>query len=311
MMKADRQLSELTGERLGIHQYNEFRLPNRRCIMFRLTLFSIIALLLCTSSVMGEQDHALIDERSTLVTHGKIISQKEVLVKSGIFGVIEEIYVDVGDPVKVGSPIAKVTLVPDYEKVQTAQSELAKAKIEYEYTLVNFNRVKKLHKQNLISEASFKEMEVEYQLKASAIEKLEDIINLLLNGKSKHLDSVPNIIYATSSGTVMGLEVGVGDYITAAMSFNSGTTIAHIADMNNLIFSSRISEENLSRLNIGSDLKVTLKAYPTYEISAKVESISYVGEDVNGQTFFNYIASIQDGHSNVLRVGLSAESVIR
>jgi multidrug efflux pump subunit AcrA (membrane-fusion protein) len=50
---------------------------------------------------MGKQDHALIAERSDLVTHGKIISQKEVLVKSGIFGVIEEIYVHMGDTVNV------------------------------------------------------------------------------------------------------------------------------------------------------------------------------------------------------------------
>lgn len=279
--------------------------------MFRLTLFSVSILVLLASSVMGDQDNTHINKPSLLVTHGKIVSQKDVLVKSGIFGVIEEIYVDVGDKVSLGTPIAKITLVPDYEKVQTAQSELAKAKIEHEHTLANFNRVKELRRQNLISEASFKEIELEHQLKVSAIEKLEDIINLLLNGKSKHLGGVSNVVYATSSGTVVGLDVGIGDYITAAMSFNSGTTIAHIADMNNLIYSSRISEENLSKLKIGSELMVRLKAYPTYEIRAKVESISYIGEDIDGQTFFNYIASIQDGHSSVLRVGLSADSLIR
>jgi hypothetical protein len=66
-----------------------------------LKLFSIFALLLLTSSVMGKQDHALVAERSDLVAHGKIIFQKEVVVKSGIFGVIEEIYVDIGDTVSV------------------------------------------------------------------------------------------------------------------------------------------------------------------------------------------------------------------
>lgn len=279
--------------------------------MFRLAFLSISVLILLVSSVMGDQDNVHINEPSVLVTHGKIVSQKDVLVKSGIFGVIEEIYVDVGDKISLGAPIAKITLVPDYEKVQTAQSELEEAKIEYAHTLANFNRVKELHKQNLISEASFKEIELEHQLKASAIEKLKDIINLLLNGKSKHLGGVSNIVYATSSGTVVGLDVGVGDYITAAMSFNSGTTIAHIADMNNLIYLSRISEENLSKLKMGSDLKVRLRAYPDYEINAKVVSISYVGENIDGQTFFNYVASIEDGHSNVLRVGLSADSVIR
>lgn len=279
--------------------------------MFHFIIVSISVLLFLTPSVLGSQDNTPLFKPSILVTHGKIISQQEIFVKSGIFGVIEEIYVEVGDTVKVGSPIAKVAMVPDYEKVQAVQSELAKAKIEYEYSLANFNRVKKLHEKKLTSEASFKEVDVEHQLKASAIEKLEDITNLLINGSSKHLENIPNIIYATSSGTVVGLDVGIGDYITAAMSYNSGTTIALIADMENLIYLSRISEEDLSKLNIGNDLTVTLKAYPAYEVNAKVESISYVGEDVDGKTFFQYVASIQDDHRKLLRVGLSAVSVIK
>ena len=72
-------------------------------------------------------------ERSTLakktVATGSIVPAKEVAIKPRVSGVIEEIYLKAGDPVKVGQEIAKIKLVPNAVSINNAEAQVQQAKL--------------------------------------------------------------------------------------------------------------------------------------------------------------------------------------
>jgi HlyD family secretion protein len=276
-----------------------------------LTMSTLLFLIILTTAAATNGQKAekyLLAEPIT--TDGKILSRKAVLVKSAAFGIIEEIYVKPGDNVKPGDPIAKVKLIPDYEKVQAFHADVMRAKIEYKSALENFHRVEALFKRNLTSEAAYKDAETELGIKESQQIKAEGLGHLLATGKSRLGDEVTNMVYATQKGMVVSLGVSVGDFITAAMNFNQGTTIANIIDMQDLIFSSQIDEQNVDSLHVGKEIIVYLKNSSHTQIKAKIEFISYVAEEINGQTVFKYTASLITPRKDIARVGLSAQSSI-
>lgn len=83
----------------------------------------------------GDEDNAKTEkvERSSLakktVATGSIIPAKEVAIKPRVSGVIEEIYLKAGEPVKVGQEIAKIKLVPNAVSINNAEAQVQQAQL--------------------------------------------------------------------------------------------------------------------------------------------------------------------------------------
>ena len=59
--------------------------------------------------------------------------------------------------------------------------------------------------------------------------------------------------------------------------FNDGTTIATVANMNDLIFRGNIDETEVGRIHEGMPVKITLGALQNMEFDAQLEYISPKG----------------------------------
>ena len=67
-------------------------------------------------------------------------------------------------------------------------------------------------------------------------------------------------IRATVAGTVLEIPVEKGDQVIASNSFNAGTTVATIADLNKMIFEGKVDEAEVGKLNNVMPLEVNLGA---------------------------------------------------
>ena len=177
------------------------------------------------------------DVLKTTVITGKIEPRNEVSVKPQISGIITEICKEAGDYVQAGEVIAKVKVIPDMGQLSSAQARVRLAEINLKQAQVDFGREDNLYKKQLVSADEFDK--VKQALKQAREEKVaaEDALEVVRDGVSKsNANASSTLIRSTISGIILDIPVKVGNSVILSNTFNDGTTIASVANMNDLIF---------------------------------------------------------------------------
>lgn len=88
------------------------------------------------------------------VATGSVKPRLEVLIKPQVSGVVQELYVEAGNMVKKGQPIAKIQLIPSEMNVNSAQSSVELAKIRLQDAQRELQRQREVNKKNLDVESA-------------------------------------------------------------------------------------------------------------------------------------------------------------
>ena len=170
-------------------------------------------------------------EKKTVVT-GKVIPEDEVEITPQIQGIIDGIYVEEGDQVNNGDLLAKIKVVPNEQNLNSAEGRLANSRIILKNAKIEYERNKSLFKNGIISKQQFDNVELNYnQAKLDVSNSKSDLQIIRLGSKGGSASANTNI-RATVAGTVLEIPVEKGDQVIASNSFNAGTTVATIADLN-------------------------------------------------------------------------------
>ncbi len=244
------------------------------------------------------------------VATGKVIPRREVEVKSQVSGVVDKLYVDAGQTVKKGAVIARIALRPSMLSVSSAEAQLLSARINLRNQTAEFERHKKLLAQNLISESAFNQFATNYDLQKEAVQSAENTLFLLKTGATKNSGNVSNMIPATIDGTVLDLPFKEGAFILETSTFQAGTTLATLADMNDMIFEGLVDESEVGKLRQGMELILNVGALEGKPFKATLEFISPKGITDQGTIKFTIRAAVQLDESLFLRSNYSANADI-
>ena len=118
------------------------------------------------------------------------------------------------------------------------------------------------------------------------------------------------IVRSTVKGTVLQIPVKEGDQVIQANTFNPGTTVATVADLNKMIFEGLVDEGEVGKLKEGLSLKITLGAIEGKEYDATLNLISPKGIDVAGAIQFKIEGEVYIDNEFVVRAGYSANASI-
>ena len=263
-------------------------------------------------------------QKTTIIT-GKIEPRNEVNVKPQISGIITELLKEPGQYVTAGEVIAKVKVIPDMGQLSSAESRVRLATLNLKQAEVDYKREEALHNQQLVSDDEFDK--VRQQLRQAREEKAaaEDAYQIVREGVSKsNAKASSTLIRSTISGVILDIPVKVGNSVILANTFNDGTTIATVANMQDLIFRGNIDETEVGQLVIGMPMKITIGALQDLQFDAALEYISPKAVEANGANQFEIKAAVRlaslkqekDGkpvvaaHSGTLRSGYSANAEI-
>lgn len=249
-------------------------------------------------------------EKSTIAT-GKVEPRDEILIKPQISGIIEEVYKEAGQPVKKGEVIAKVKVIPEMGQLNSAESRVRLAEINYNQTRQEFTRMKKLFKDNLISKEEYEKSELAMLQAKEEQENARDNRDIVKDGITQKSASYSNtMIRSTIDGLVLDVPVKAGNSVIMSNTFNDGTTIATVANMNDLIFKGKIDETEVGRIHEGMPIKLTIGALQNVKFDATLEYISPKGAEENGANLFEIKAAIIVPDSIRIRSGYSANAEI-
>jgi len=256
------------------------------------------------SPVLGNIDNV------TTVT-GNIEARNETAVKPEIPGIISRIYKEVGDYVNEGEIIATLRIIPEAAQINAAESRLRVARISLEQVSKEYNRQKMLYENDVISKNEYEIIEAGYRKALEENENAEEALEIAQKGFSRKSNWIDNTqIRSRSSGTILDIPVKVGKSVIQSNPFNEGTTIALVANMNDLIFRGTIDESDVGKIWEGMPVNISIGAIPNETIDARLEYIAPQGAKESGSVLYEIKAALITPKTSLIRVNYSANANI-
>ena len=291
--------------------------------IFKYILFAVIAIIFIGTFVFlfvkskpeeilyQELSASLADISRTAVVTGKIEPRNEVNIKPQINGIIAELYKEAGEPVKQNEVIAKLKVIPDMNSLSAAQSRVRLAQINMKQAQTIFDREKALYGKNLVSAEEYDKVRQALDQAKEELSAAEDALEIIRDGvSSKNATSSSTLVRSTVDGLILDIPVKVGNSVIQANTMNDGTTVATIADMNDLVFNGKVDETEVGTLVEGMPVIISIGAIAGCTMDATLEYISPKAVENNGANQFEIKAAIKADPSSKIRSGYSANATI-
>jgi len=243
---------------------------------------------------------------------GRIEPKQEIAVKSKISGIVKKTYAEIGDRVKVGDPLFDIKPDPTPIEYAEAKRQVEINQVSYDNAKREMNRSKTLLDKKLISNQEYDNKqatcdEAELRLKL-ATEKL----SLIESGSTTIADrNVDNVIKSPISGTVLSRLVEEGDPVVPLTSFQAGTELMTLAQMDDLIFKGNVDEIDVGKIKEGMEAEIEIGALSSdNKIQGIVKRISPKAHSEDGSTLFEVEIAITDIGNTILRAGYSANAEV-
>jgi len=243
---------------------------------------------------------------------GTIEPEKEIKVKSTIPGIVAEVLFKVGDAVKAGAPLFKISPNPTPLEYVEARRSMELAEVTMQKLKSDWTRQLELYKANLVSrsemettEGLYKEAELRHRTSSERLELLE---KGRIRMSNRDIDS---LIKSPISGIVLSQSVFQGDPVVPLTNFQPGTELCSLADMASLLFKGTVDEIDVGKLVEGMEAEIQIGALPEAKIPGRVDRIFPKAKKEGNATLFDIWILISDAAGATLRAGFSATASIQ
>ncbi len=249
-------------------------------------------------------------ETKTVAT-GKVEPRDEVLIKPQMSGIISEVLKEAGQMVKSGEIIAKIKVIPEMVQLNSAESRVRVAKINMEQINETYKRDKQLFEQGVIAKEDYQASLANYKKAEEEVDNAQDALDIIRDGISKSAASTSTTqVRSTITGMILDVPIKVGNSVIQSNTFNDGTTIASVADMNDMIFKGKVDETEVGRIHEGMPIKLTVGALDSRVFDAVLEYVAPKGVEENGAVMFEIKAAATIPSDAYIRAGYSANAEI-
>jgi HlyD family secretion protein len=276
----------------------------------------VIIIVLVGSQKKGDDSRKTVKvERKTIVDKalavGSIEPLNEIAVKSKLSGVVGRLYVNVGNFVKKDDPLLEVRPDPTPLELVQAKRNLEMRAIALENLKRELVRSEELKQKNLISDYEYEKLQREYDETALNHKIAEEQLDLLEKGKVTIANKdIETVINAPITGFILEKSVNVGDPVVPLTSYQAGTELLKMADMEKLIFRGTVDEIDVGKISEQMIAELKIGALPGKTVKGKVTLISLKARKENNASVFPVEIRIDQTNGAVLRAGFSANANI-
>jgi HlyD family secretion protein len=243
---------------------------------------------------------------------GTIEPEKETKVKSTIPGIVAEVLFKVGDSVREGDPLFKVSPNPTPIEYVETQRDMEIAQVTMNKLKSDWDRQMQLFKQALISKADMDATNGSYQEANLRYKIAQERLELLEKGRiSMSNREINSLVKSPITGVILTQSVFQGDPVVPLTQYQPGTELCSLADMGSLLFKGTVDEIDVGKISSRMPAEVTIGALPDVRIKGRVERIYPKARQEGNATLFDIEISIDKSDGLVLRAGFSATASIR
>jgi membrane fusion protein, macrolide-specific efflux system len=253
------------------------------------------------------------DINFAITAAGEIGPLDAVSVRPEVGGLISKLTLDIGDKVKKGDVLFEL----DDKDLQTEKSsrktEIAGARLAVETQRIllersqlNFDRVKELFGNHLVSQEVFDNARIEHELAKNsrdiAENRLETAQTALQQVEDKLLKTV---IRAPFDCTILTRPISVGQAVSGSSGYNSGTEVFTVANLADMIITAHINQADVTRLRVGQAVTLKIEAIPDLSLTGLVDRIAPQATFRNGVKGFSTRILLKNAEDKV-RPGMTA-----
>ena len=227
-----------------------------------------------------------------VVATGQVEPRDEVLIKPQISGIISALH-------------------KEMSSLNNAESGVKQAEINLEQTRREYERTEKLYRKNVITLDEFEKAETQLRIAEENLQSARDNLEIVRDGIVSRNAEISNTqIRSTIDGMILDIPVKVGNSVIQSNTFNDGTTIAVVADMNDMIFRGKVDETDVGKLHEGMPVTLTIGAVQDSKLNARLEYISPKATTDNNVIMFEVKAAVDVDDNIFVRSGYSANASI-
>lgn len=251
------------------------------------------------------------DIKKTSVATGDVKPRESIEIKPNISGVISKLAVEEGASVEKGQLIASIKVIPNVGNLNAAKQQINSAQINLQNETRNYNRQKSLYNQGVIAKAEYENALATYNIAQQNLRNAQNDYKVAQSGIAPGLERYATTqIRSTIKGMVLDIPVEIGDNVQEINNFSTGTTIATVANIDDMIFEGKVDEADVGKLKEGMPIEITIGALPDEKFTGKLYFISPSGVEENGVVQFEIKATVDLKTESFVRAGYSANAEV-
>jgi HlyD family secretion protein len=242
---------------------------------------------------------------------GRIEPVVEVTVKSQLAGVVRRMFKEPGQHVRRGEPLLEIQPNPTPLEVVEARRQVEVQELELAQLERNRNRLAALEEQDYVSREEFETVDQSYNQAKLQTQIAKERLALLQEGRVEIGDeAVETVIPSPIDGFILEKMVEIGDPVVPLTTFQEGTVLMSMAEMDELIFRGTVDEIDVGRLEEGMPAEIEIGALPEAAVRGQLTKISLKGRDEDNATIFPVEIEVLPSEGTRLRAGYSANADI-
>ena len=227
--------------------------------------------------------------------NGDIKAELEVRVFSKIPDRIEQFFIDEGDFIQKGKPVAKIIATAIEQGLRQVEAALVAAKAQEANLRVEFERAQRLNRENAMSKQQFDAAKTQYEAVKAQVKQAEAVVN---RARSQLADAM---VTAPISGIIGARFYEAGDMANPAI------PLVNIVQMNRVKIIFDATEEDLGVLAPGQEAEVFVRSYNNRTFNGVITKISPVLDPLSRMAKVEVIINNPD---NKLKPGMFARVVV-
>ena len=232
-----------------------------------------------------------------LKSPGEAVTDRKIIIKAEVEGVVNKINVKESQHVKKGDLLIELDDKKYMLEVDSAEaSRLSKlselllekrfsgaenASVDYDRKKISkiieqFENTKKLYQKGLISREKFEDTQKEYEMvliesgekKDEIMAAAKGLTQAEVNVKKAKMNLQKTKILAPFQGIICDIQVSPGEHVT------SGMELFTLVDISKINVHARVLESEIGKMEVGREVDLRFSAYPGKVFKGKVKAIS-------------------------------------
>ena len=238
-----------------------------------------------------------------ITASGELGAFRKVNVSPKRQGVLEQLYVEEGDPVAAGQPIALMDSGDLRDRLQELQAQLDSARAQLGRSRSELQRNEGLYRQKAISQNDYNRIRAAYQVDLASVQAAEQRL------EQRQIERRELTVRAPFAGVITARYADPGAFVTptTTASATAGASSSSIVELaQGLEAIAKVPESDIGRLAVGQAASVRVDAFPDRRFAARVRQIAPRAERINNVTSFEVKLQLL-GAAPELRIGMTAD----
>lgn len=227
------------------------------------------------------QEVAAREVKASILASGNLVFRDQALLSPEVIGKVRAVLVEEGDEVEAGEVVLRLDEQVYQAEVAQQEAFVRQQRINIQRQQLNlanqarqWKRVEELHQRGLLDDNQADTARHAWQMAEVDLRSSRETLTQAEAALQQARERLARTeIRAPIAGTVMAIDIKVGETAVSSATGIAGSSLMTIADPDSLMTEVNVDEADIARIAVGQPVDVFAAAFPETALAGEVESI--------------------------------------